>query len=137
MGGGWMSSVLGLPLFLLYMVVGAALLMLFAFIYTKVTHHDEFALIAESNATAAVALGGSMVGFTIPLAKAITQAISIPDMLIWGVAAFAVQIVAYFVMRMAIRDLSEKIEQNSLAHGVFLAAGSIASGMLNAAAMSL
>lgn len=136
-GSGVLTSLLGVPNFLLYMVVGAALLALFMLVYVKVTAHDELALIREGNLTASVALSGTMIGFVIPLAKAIAQAVSIPDMLIWGIAAFVVQLLAYGIIRVMVPGLTAKIESNTLAAGTLLAAGSIASGMLNAAAMTL
>lgn len=134
---GLMPSVIGIPDFLLFMAVSGALTALFMLLYTVVTAHNEMELIRAGNNAAAVALGGTMIGFVIPLSKAISQAHNIPDLLIWGVVALAVQIVAYFAMRLMVRDISTKVEAGSMAHGVFLAAGSIASGMLNAASMTL
>lgn len=64
-GSGVLTSLLGVPNFLLYMVVGAALLALFMLVYVKVTAHDELALIREGNLTASVALSGTMIGFVI------------------------------------------------------------------------
>lgn len=136
-GSGVLTSLLGIPNFLLYMAVGAALLALFVMVYIRITAHDELALIREGNLTASVALSGSLLGFVIPLSKSMAQAASIPDMVIWGLAAFVVQLLAYFIIRMTVPGLTEKIESNTLAAGMLLAAGSIASGMLNAAAMSL
>ena len=136
-GSGVLTSLLGVPNFLLYMAVGAALLALFMMVYIKITTHDELALIREGNLTASVALSGTMIGFVIPLSKSMAQAASVPDMVIWGALAFSVQLLAYFVVRMMVPGLTQKIESNTLAAGMLLAAGSIACGLLNAAAMSL
>jgi putative membrane protein len=136
-GSGLLSSLLGIPWFLLYFAVSAALVALFIFVYTRITGHDEIALIRQGNWSAAIALGGSIIGFVIPLSKAIQQAVSIPDMLVWGIAAFVVQLVAYALVRILVPDISAKIESNTAAAGTILAAASIASGMLNAASMSL
>lgn len=136
-GSGVLTSLLGIPSFLLYMVVGAAILALFVFVYTRITPHDEIVMIRAGNWTAAIALSGTVIGFVIPLAKAISQATSIPDLLVWGFAAFVVQLAAYFLLRLTFPDLSKNIESNTAAAGTILAGFSIASGMLNAAAMSL
>lgn len=136
-GSGLLSSLLGIPNFLLYMAVGTALVSLFCFVYTRITPHDEFKLIRDGNMTAAIALSGSILGFVIPLAKATTQATSIPDMLIWGLAAFVVQLAAYGLARLVVPGLGDKIASNTAAAGVMLAGISIASGLLNASAMSL
>lgn len=132
-----LSSLLGIPAFLLYMVVGTALLAIFVLVYMRCTAHDEIALIREGNMTAAIALSGTIIGFVIPLSKAIAQATSIPDMLVWGIAAFIVQLLAYAMARLVVPDLTAKIANNMAAAGIMLAGCSIASGMLNAAAMSL
>ena len=136
-GSGVMSSLLGIPYFLLYFAVGAAIMALFIIVYIRVTPHDEFALIRTGNFTASIALSGTTIGFAIPLSKALAQAVSIPDLLIWAFAAFIVQLLTYGTLRLLMRDLTKMIETNTAAAGTFLAAGSIASGMVNAAAMSL
>ena len=72
-------SMAGLPAFLLYFGVGTALIGCFTAIYLRLTAHDELSLIRGGNLSAAVALGGNVTGFSIPLEKAIAQASSIPD----------------------------------------------------------
>lgn len=136
-GSGVMTSLLGIPYFLLYFAVGAAIMALFVVVYIRVTRHDELALIRAGNFTASIALSGTIIGFAIPLSKALAQAVSIPDLLVWAFAAFIIQLLTYGILRLLMRDLTKMIEANTAAAGVLLAAGSIASGMVNAAAMSL
>lgn len=136
-GSGVLSSLLGVPNFILYVLVGSALLAIFVVVYVRCTAHDEWALIRQGNLTASIALSGTMIGFVIPLSKAIAQASSIPDLLVWGMAAFVVQLAAYGVARLLVPDLSAKIESNTAAAGTILAGVSITSGMLNAAAMTV
>lgn len=136
-GSGVMTSLLGIPYFLLYFAVGAAIMALFVVVYIRVTRHDELALIRAGNFTASIALSGTIIGFAIPLSKALAQAVSIPDLLVWAFAAFIIQLLTYGILRLLMRDLTKMIESNTVAAGVLLAAGSIASGMVNAAAMSL
>lgn len=136
-GSGIVASALGIPFFLLYLVVGVAMLALFVLVYSRFTAHDELALIREGNWTASIALSGTMIGFSIPLAKAISQAGNIADMLLWGFAAFIVQLIAYFLVRLMIPGLSDKIANNMASAGTLLAACSIACGLLNAAAMTM
>lgn len=135
--GFFLSSVLGLPWFVLYFLVAAAVMALFALIYTRITPHDEFALIREGNLAASIGFAGALVGFAIPLAKAVTQAVSIPDMLVWALAALLVQLLVYRVVRVIIPDLADRISKSDMAAGVTLGAAALASGMLNAASMSL
>ena len=64
----------GLPAFLLYFTVGTALIAGFAALYIRLTAHDEIALIRAGNLSAAIAFGGNLAGFSVPLEKAIEQA---------------------------------------------------------------
>lgn len=127
----------GIPHFLLYFVVASALLSIFVMVYVRLTAHDEFALIRDGNVGAAAALGGSMLGFVLPLSKSVAQATSIPDMLIWGLAAFIVQVCAYLVCRRLVPDLSVRIEGGNVAAGMLVGGVGISAGLLNAASMSL
>lgn len=127
----------GLPHFILYFVVAAALLTIFVLVYMRLTAHDEIRLIREGNVAAAVALGGSLIGFVLPLSKAVAQAVSIPDMLVWGIAAFVVQLLAYLVCRFMVPDLSAKVAAGQIAAGVMVASVSLGAGLLNAASMSV
>ena len=98
--------------------------------------HREIALIRANNASAAIALGGSLIGYTLPLSVAIYNAQSILDCIVWGLVALIVQILAYFVVRLILPDLSRRIEAGEIAASILLAASSLAGGIVNAASMT-
>ena len=129
-------SMAGLPAFLLYFVVGVALIAAFAVIYLRLTAHDEIALVRAGNLAAAIALGGNLVGFAVPLEKAIAQASSIPDCVLWAAAAMIIQFAAYGLARLLIPELSRKIEQDNLPAAAILAVVAVISGTLAAASMT-
>lgn len=131
------ASLAGLGPFVAYFALGVVLTALFAAIYMRLTAHDEIALIRQGNLAAALALGGNLAGFAIPLDKAISQASSIPDCIVWAVVALIVQLLVYLAVRTLVPGLSAKIEENNVAVGAFLAIVSISGGMLNAASMTL
>lgn len=130
-------SMAGLPAFLLYFCLGIALIAGFAAVYLKLTAHDEIALIRAGNLSAAVALGGNLTGFSIPLEKAIAQASSIPDCVLWALAAMLIQFAAYGLARVLIPDLSRKIEEDRLPSAAMLAVIAVISGTLAAASMTV
>ncbi len=135
------SLLAGLPAFLLYFVLGlalliAALLIAFLVIYLAVTPYKEIALICEGNTAAAISLGGATLGYVLPLARAIAQSVSVPDMLAWGVIALIVQVVVYFVVAKAVPHFPEAIKAGRVSGATLLAALAIATGVLNAAAMT-
>ncbi len=129
-------SMAGLPAFLLYFTVGVLLIAAFAAVYLRLTAHDEIALIRAGNLSAAIAFGGNLVGFAVPLEKAISQASSIADCVLWAVAAMLIQFAAYGVARVAIPELSRKIEEDRLPAAAMLAVIAVISGTLAAASMT-
>jgi putative membrane protein len=131
-----LPSAAGMPNFFLYGAVGATLVFIFSVLYVRFTGHDELKLIREGNASAALAFGGSLVGFALPVSKAIAQASSIPDCVLWGFAGLVVQLLAYLITRLLVKDLSRKIEDNVIATAIVLASISLVAGQLNAAAMT-
>ena len=136
MSNPWTLSLAGLPAFLSYFALAILLLVLFGFIYTRLTAHDEFALIRQGKLAAAIALGGSLLAFALPLCSAIIHTVSLLDFMIWGVIAIVIQIITFFGVRLFLKNLSERITNNEIAAGVFVALTSLAVGVINAACMA-
>ena len=130
------ASLHELPSFLAYMGTAVALTLIYVTIYMWVTPHNEIGLIRENNSAAAIAFGGSLLGFCLPLASAISNSASLLDCAIWGGVALVVQIGIFFVVRLPVSKISERIEKNEISSGVWLGAASISGGVLNAAAMT-
>jgi putative membrane protein len=132
----WTLSLVGLPAFLTYFGVAIALLLLFALIYTRLTSHDEFALIREGKSAASVALGGSLIAFVLPLCSAVVHSVSLTDFVIWAGIALVIQLATFFGVRVFIPNLSQRIARDEMASGVFVALASVAVGAINAACMT-
>jgi putative membrane protein len=131
------QSLAGLPAFLLYFVVAGVLIVAYIFIYTWITPHDEFALIRNKVPGAAISLGMSIIGFALPLTSAIGHANDVIDMTIWGAVALAVQVIAYYLARIPIPDLSHRIADGELGPAIWLGCASVTAGLINAASMSI
>jgi putative membrane protein len=132
----WTLSFLGLPAFLSYFGSAVLLLLLFGFIYTRLTAHDEFELIRHGKSSAAIALGGSLLAFALPLCSAIVHSLSLVDFLIWGVIAMVIQIVTFFAVRVFVPNLSQRITNDEVSAGIFVALASLSVGAINAACMT-
>lgn len=130
------ESLAGLPAFLLYFSLGLALLAVFVALYLAVTPYRELALIREGNTAAAISLAGAIVGFVLPLGRAITQSVSALDMVAWGGVALIVQIVVFFLVGKLVPRFPQAVAEGRVAGATFLAALAIAVGVLNAAAMT-
>lgn len=121
---------------LVYFGIAIVATVLFVAIYVTVTPHREFTLIRQGNTAAAISLGGALLGYTIPLAKAVSQSESMADMLLWSGVALVAQLVAYGATRLILPTLSSDVNDSKVASGIFLAAMSVSVGLLNAAAMT-
>jgi putative membrane protein len=133
-----LHSIAGLGNFALYFAISIALLFVFKIIYALVTPHDEWKLVKEDkNVAAAVGFGGAMVGFSIALAGAATNSLSLVDFVIWGIVAIIAQSIAFALLRFTFMPkIAERINQNEVSAGTMLAAMSISVGLLNAACMT-
>ncbi|WP_088332397.1 DUF350 domain-containing protein [Lacimicrobium sp. SS2-24] len=133
-----MLSLSGLGNFALYFIVSIILLFVFKVLYALVTPHDEWKLVKEDKSIAAAAgFGGSVVGFSIALAGAASNAVSLIDFAVWGAVALIAQLLAFALLRFTFMPkIVERINNNEISAGVMLAAMSIAIGLLNAACMT-
>ena len=122
--------------FLAHMATAMSLTLFYLVVYMWVTPHPEMKLIRENNKAASLAFAGSLIGFCMPLASAITNSISLVDVLIWGVVALLVQIIIFYLVRLPIPKISERIEKGEIASGLWLGVASSAGGLLNAASMT-
>jgi putative membrane protein len=132
----WALSFVGLPAFLSYFAIAMLLLLIFGFLYTRLTAHDEFELIRHGKSAAAIALGGSLLAFALPLCSAIIHSVSLVDFVIWGVIAMVIQIGTFFVVRIFLKNLSQRISNDELSAGLFVALASLSVGAINAACMT-
>lgn len=130
-----MTAIAGLESFLIYFATAIALVALYLLVYTQATSRNEFALIRQNVLSAALALGFSLVGFALPLSSAVVYAQGVLDAVVWGVVAIGVQILTYWLVRLLVPRLSDRIAAGEMSAALFLGAASLAAGIVNAAAM--
>jgi len=130
-----LQSLAGLPAFLVYFCTAIFSVVVYLFVYTRITPHDEFKLIRDNDPAAAIALGLSLLGFTLPVVSAIAHSANVVDCLVWSLVALIVQVVVYYVVKIPIPNLSAKIAAGEVAPAIWLGVSSLAAGALNAASM--
>jgi putative membrane protein len=119
-----------------FFIVAVLLTLIFTLVYWKVTSHNEFKLIKEKSIAAAVAFSGALIGFALPLVSVMLNSTNVIEMAQWAVVAMVIQIFVYFLVRMPMPKISERIENNEVAAGIWLGVASLVGGMLNAASMT-
>jgi len=125
-----------LPNFLAYLGAAIVLLVAFVAIYLYVTPYDEIRLIRNNNTAAAISLSGAIFGFALPIANVIAHSDTLPDLMVWGIVAGIVQLLAWLVARVALPTLKEDIAAGRAAPATFVAALSLTVGLINAACMT-
>jgi putative membrane protein len=129
-------SLSGFDEFLIYAGLAVVFVYAYMILYLWITPYDEVKLIKEGNVAAAVSLSGAVLGFTFPLAAAISNSLNPWDMMLWGLIAAAVQILVYVAVRYTLLNVVRRIPDGQVATGIVLAAISVSAGILNAACMS-
>jgi len=126
----------GFPVTLLHASVTLIMLILGAALYVLLTPHKEITLIREGNSAAALSLGGVMVGLAIPLAVSLTASTSVIEIMIWGAATIAVQLLVFRVTDMVLQGLPERIHEGEVAAAALLVGAKLATALILAAAVA-
>lgn len=123
------------PQFLLYFAVTIALTVGFLATYAAVTPQREFQLIREGKTSASVSLIGALLGFVIPLGVVVQHSVNVADLVLWGVVVLLVQIATFFLARVAVNKLCQRITDGEVSAGIFAGGMALAVGLLNASCM--
>jgi putative membrane protein len=123
--------------FVVAFVAAGLFTVIFKIVYQWVTPYNEGKLIREGNVAAALALGGALVGYVLPLASALSNTVTLLEFCAWAALAGVLQIAAFTLVRMVVmKDVAARIEKGEVAAGVYLLSISLAVGVLNAACMT-
>jgi putative membrane protein len=123
--------------FVVAFVAAGLFTVIFKVVYQWVTPYNEGKLIREGNVAAALALGGALVGYVLPLASALSNTVTLLEFCAWATLAGVLQIAAFTLVRLvAMKDVAARIEKGEISAGVYLLSISLAVGVLNAACMT-
>ncbi|MGE7214968.1 DUF350 domain-containing protein [Priestia koreensis] len=122
-----------MDLFLNYLAYAglACLMLIIGFVLFEVsTRTKELALIGKGNQTAAMVMGGKLLGLAFVLGSSIAHSIDLMDMVIWGFVGIITQIVLYILIELVTIRFSIKkaVEENNTAVGILLLLVSLSVG---------
>ena len=133
----WFAFQTGATAFVIAFAAAGVFTVAFKLVYQWVTPYHERTLIRDGNPAAAIALGGALIGYVLPLASALSHTVSLMEFAAWALLAGVIQIVAFVVVsRLAFKNLATRIEAGEIAAAIYLASISICVGLLNAACMT-
>lgn len=136
MSPAFQSFLAGFPDLLLHLGVTLGLLAAGAALYTRLTAHDEIALIRRGNVAAAISFSGAVLGLAIPLAFCLAASFGVWDVLIWGVVTLLLQLLALRVIEAVMQGMSHRIEAGELGPAILLFSVKLAVAAINAAAVT-
>jgi putative membrane protein len=126
----------GLPVLLGHLVAVLVLLGIGVVVYIKLTPYDEMALVRAGNAAGGLTFAGAIVALAIPLAATLATSGVLADILIWGIVAVILQLLAFLFASRLIPGLAGRIESGNLASATLLVGVQLGVALINAAAMA-
>ncbi len=126
----------GLPVLLLHFAVTIVLLAVAMYAYLMITPFREHYLIIHGNVAAGLLFAGAIVALALPLAAMLAKADFLIDLVIWGIVALLIQLLAFGIACLFVRDLRHQIEAGNVSVAIALVGGQLAVAIINAAAVS-
>jgi len=126
----------GFPITLLHTGLSLLMLALGTIVYALLTPYKDVQLVREGNAAAAIALGGVMVALALPLAVSLSASPSVLEIVVWGMAAAAIQLLLIRLADLLLRGLPGRIQEGDVPAAVLLTAARLASAIILAAAVA-
>ena len=129
------SFLSGLPILLLHFTLTLLMLALGAVIYVMITPYHEIDLIKQGNVAAAISFGGVLVGLALPLAMNMVGSVNAFDILVFGAVAIILQLLAYRLTDIVLKDLPKRIKSGEISAAITLVALKLSISVINAAAV--
>ena len=130
------SLLAGFPILITHFLTTLLVFIAASLIYILITPHQEFKLIKDGNKSAALSIGGALLGLSIPLAVCLAGSVNTYDIVIWGSVTLGIQLTVYFIIDLLVRGISVSIQNDNLAPTIFLVSAKLSIALLNAAAIA-
>lgn len=125
----------GFPRFLIWTGAAGGLLLFACTVYVLLTPWKELALVRGGNGAAGLALAGAIAGLALPISSALASSVSLLDLLIWGAVALLLQLIAYRLVDLILRDIPKRIENDEAGAAIVLIAAKLSTAMILAAGL--
>ena len=126
----------GLPVLLGQLAVTLLLLGAGIVVYMWVTPFNEPRLIREGSVAADIMVLGTLVALSLPLAATLASSLVVLDVLVWGVVALVIQLLAFVLASRLLGDLRRMIDAGNVSAALVVIGIQLAVAILNAGAMA-
>lgn len=123
------------PRFLLSTGAAGLMLLVASTIYVLLTPWKELALVRAGNTAAGVALAGAIGGLAIPISSTLASSMTVEGLLIWGAIALLMQLIAYRVVDLILRDIPGRIANDEMGAAILLAGTKLSAALILAAGL--
>ena len=123
------------PHFLISTGAAGLMLLMASTVYVLLTPWKELSLVRSGNTAAGVALGGAIIGLAIPISSTLASSMTLPGLLIWGAIALLMQLIAYRVADLILRDIPGRIAKDEIGAAIVLAAAKLSAALIIAAGL--
>lgn len=130
------SFIAGFPVLMAHSAVTFVILGVGVALYMRITPMDELNLIRAGNNAASLSLGGAIVGLALPLAFCLASSVSVYDILLWGVVTLVMQLIAFRIVDLVLKDVPDRIEAGEVGASILLVSVKIATAAVNSAAVT-
>ncbi len=130
------SFLVGFPILILHSSVTLAMLVMGILLYIKITPYDEIELVRAGNSAAAASLAGAIIGLAVPLAFSMASSVTVWEILIWGPVTLFLQLIAFRLTDLMLRDLPKRITDGEMGAALLLISIKLAVAAINAAAVT-
>lgn len=126
----------GLPVLIGHILAVLVLLVIGVAIYLRLTPYDEMALARDGNVAGGLSFAGAVVALAMPLAATLATSAALIDILLWGVVALILQLLAFVFASRLIPNLTKAITDGNAAAATMLVGMQLGVALINAAAMA-
>lgn len=109
------------PRFLMSTGAAGLMLLVASTVYVLLTPWKELALVRAGNTAAGVALAGAIGGLAIPIASTLASSMTVEGLLIWGAIALLMQLIAYRLVDLLLRDIPGRLAKDEMGAAILLA----------------
>jgi putative membrane protein len=125
----------GLPVFLFHGAVALLIWLGGVALYAIITPHNEMKLIKDNNTAAGLSLGGAIIGIGLPIAATLATSHSLIDLAVWGATSLIVQLVAFRLVDLLVKDLADRITRGEMAAATTLISVKLGIALITASAL--
>jgi putative membrane protein len=130
------SFLSGFPLLMAHSATAFVILFVGVRLYMVLTPHDQMALIRSGNSAASLAFSGTILGIALPLSFVLAFSVSVFDIVLWGVVTLVLQLVAFYIADLVLKNIGDRIEEGDMAAAILLFSIKLTTAAINAAAVS-